>query len=152
MIKNHTDASDGSVQEIAVNSNNPLTAESESSAATASAANDNGTTTYQGSSGSVPTPASPLLTDKQEASAAPVKIQTGMVAVALLRPYARNTEIYQEREDALFTENIRKNGVLTDLVVTEDGEILGGNRRLLEAQRHGLAGGARQGGRVQNGG
>ncbi len=66
------------------------------------------------------------------------KIQTGMVRVALLRPYAKNAEIYQDREDPLFTESIRKNGILTDLVVTEDGETLGGNRRLLEAQRVGL--------------
>ncbi len=73
-----------------------------------------------------------------EAIAAP-KIVTGMVPVAWLRPYSKNAEIYAQRDDVLFTKNIRENGVLTDLVVTEDGETLGGNRRLFEAVRLGLA-------------
>ena len=79
-----------------------------------------------------------MLTDKREASIAPAKIQTGMVPVAWLRPYAKNAEIYRDREDPEFSENIRVNGVLTALAVTEDGEVIGGNRRLREAKRHGI--------------
>jgi ParB-like chromosome segregation protein Spo0J len=83
-----------------------------------------------------PTLPGPVIIEAQEV--AKPKIQTGMVRVALLRPYAKNAEIYEDREDPLFTESIRKNGVLTPLAVTEDGEVLGGNGRLREARRVGL--------------
>ena len=72
-----------------------------------------------------------------EAMAA-AKIVTGMVPVARLRPYFKNAEIYREREDALFEESISQNGVLTALAVTEDGEIIGGERRWRVANSLGL--------------
>ncbi len=133
----HTDASDGSVQEIAVNDRNPIGLEPvDRPAAEISHAQD--TQAQDEQADHLLEATSSLLIDKLEASAAPAKIQTGMVSVALLRPYAKNADIYEDREDPLFAENIRKNGVLTDLVVTEDGETLGGNRRLREAKRAGL--------------
>ncbi len=137
MTENTENANDGSVQEIAVIHRNPTGILRGSQPAIE--ANINRDVQVQGvPADQQPEIAASLLTDKQEASAVPAKIQTGMVAVARLRPYAKNSEIYREYDDPLFVENVGRNGVLTDLVVTADGEVLGGNRRLRAAKLVGL--------------
>ena len=70
--------------------------------------------------------------------AAKTKIQTGMVSVALLRPYAKNAEIYHEREDVFLLDSIRVNGVRNDLLADEDGVVYGGTTRLRYAREVGL--------------
>jgi ParB-like chromosome segregation protein Spo0J len=68
-------------------------------------------------------------------SAEEPKITTGMVSVERLQPYEKNAEIYREIDDPPFLKNIKVNGVMNALVVTEEGKILGGNRRWRAAKK-----------------
>jgi ParB/RepB/Spo0J family partition protein len=55
-----------------------------------------------------------------------------------LRPHPRNEEIYGGLEDAELTESIRAKGILTPLLITPDGRIVGGHRRWTAARAAGL--------------
>jgi ParB-like chromosome segregation protein Spo0J len=49
--------------------------------------------------------------------------------VADLRPHPRNAGIYGDGPDEAFVDSVRRNGVLTALLVTPDGLIIAGHRR-----------------------
>jgi ParB-like chromosome segregation protein Spo0J len=56
-----------------------------------------------------------------------------------LRPHPANATIYGDGVDAGFIENVKTVGVLTPLLVTTDGRIIGGHRRWRAAQEAGFA-------------
>jgi ParB family chromosome partitioning protein len=60
-------------------------------------------------------------------------------SIADLRPHPKNAEIYGDYADADLVESVRINRVLTPLLITEDGVVINGHRRLDAARRNGLA-------------
>jgi hypothetical protein len=54
---------------------------------------------------------------------------------AELRPHPKNVGIYGDHADTDLIESIRAKGILTPLLITADGRVISGNRRLEAARR-----------------
>ena len=61
-----------------------------------------------------------------------------MRPVASLRPHPRNAAIYGDSADGDLIESIRSKGILNPLLITADGTVISGHRRLIAAKRAGL--------------
>ena len=59
--------------------------------------------------------------------------------IADLHPHPRNAAIYGDSADADLIESVRSKGILNPLLIAHDGTIISGHRRLIAAQRVGLA-------------
>lgn len=61
-----------------------------------------------------------------------------MRTVASLKPHPRNSEIYGDDLDAAFIESINVSGVLQPVLITNDGLVIDGNRRMAAARAAGI--------------
>jgi protein gp37/ParB-like chromosome segregation protein Spo0J len=59
--------------------------------------------------------------------------------IGALRPHPRNAEIYGDQADADLVESVHTRGVLNPLLITRDGIVIAGHRRLDAARRAGLS-------------
>jgi len=76
---------------------------------------------------------------QEKSPAALAEAQARIFKIGELRPHALNAELYADGPDDNLIASVQEHGILTSLLVTEDGLIISGHRRWRAAQLAGLS-------------